>query len=72
MRLVHLQTAKHSGVLKESLKTHLMKIYLPKTCSVLLNIICITVCFVEWCATVGLLTKEKKRVNLQEVRLEAP
>lgn len=73
VRLVHLQTAKHSGALKESLKTHSVKIYLPSTCSILLNIICITTCFMEWCVAMGLLTREKKReVNLREVLVRAP
>lgn len=73
MRLVHLQTAKHSSVLKEFLKRHLVKIYLPNTWSDLLNIVCITACFVEWCVSVGLLTREKNReVNLQKVHVRAP
>lgn len=67
MRLVHLQTAKHRGALKKALKRHLVKIY---TYSVLLNIICLTACFVEWCVAVGLLTWEKKReVNSQKLHM---
>lgn len=73
MRLVHHQTAKHSDTLRRSLKRHLMKLYLPNTCSVLLKIIYITAWFAEWCVAVELLTKEKKReVNLQEVHVRAP
>lgn len=73
MRVVHLQTTKYSGALKESLKKHPVKIYLPNTCSVLLNIICITASFVECCVAVGLLTrKKKKKVNFQEVQWELP
>lgn len=47
MKLVHAQTAKHSNTLKKSLKSHVVKIYLANTCSVLLNMIYITVCFLE-------------------------
>lgn len=72
MRLVHYQATKHSNTLKESLKRHLVKIYFS-ICLVLLNIISIVTCFVDWCVSVGLLTKEKQdERNWQEVHMRAP
>lgn len=47
MKLVHAQTVKHSNTLKKPLKSHVVKICLANTCSVLLNIIYTTACFVE-------------------------